>query len=339
MLKAAGGELVHHYREMAFMGIVNVVLNIRTIARHMEYCKQDLLKYSPDVLILIDYPGFNLKIAEFASKHGIRVFYYISPKVLAWKEYRIKKLKKFVDEIFTILPFETEFFKKYGIDVHYLGNPLLDSIASFMKKARPESCFLQENNLDERPIIALLAGSRKQEIRNSLPVMKMASEGFGGFQFVVAGVRSIDRHIYDTILKDSGISIIFDQTYDLLDNSYAALVTSGTASLETALFNVPQAVMYRLEGGWVIYWLMKYFLLHVKWVSLPNLILGKEAVREYLQVGMTVENVRKELALLLFDQNYRNKITDDYIRSKKLTGDAGSSRRTAAKMTELLMKR
>ncbi|MDD4145151.1 MAG: lipid-A-disaccharide synthase [Prolixibacteraceae bacterium] len=336
MVKAAGGELVHHYREMAFMGVVNVVLNIRTIARYMNFCKQDLLKYSPDVLILIDYPGFNLKIAEFARKQGVKVFYYISPKVWAWKEYRIKKLKAFVDEIFTILPFETDFFKKHGIDVHYLGNPLMDSVSSFIEKARPGTQFRKDNKLDDRPVVALLAGSRKQEIRNSLPVMKKAVEGFSRFQFVVAGVMTVEKSIYDDILKDSGISLIFDQTYDLLNNSYVALVTSGTASLEAALFNIPQAVMYRLEGGWLLHYLMKYVFLHVKWVSLPNLILGREAVKEYLQVEMTVANVREELSRLLFDQNYRIKIIDEYSRLRELTGDKGSSRRTAAKMIELL---
>jgi lipid-A-disaccharide synthase len=321
---------------MAFMGVVNVVLNIRTIARYMNFCKQDLLKYSPDVLILIDYPGFNLKIAEFARKQGVKVFYYISPKVWAWKEYRIKKLKAFVDEIFTILPFETDFFKKHGIDVHYLGNPLMDSVSSFIEKARPGAQFRKDNKLDDRPVVALLAGSRKQEIRNSLPVMKKAVEGFSRFQFVVAGVMTVEKSIYDDILKDSGISLIFDQTYDLLNNSYVALVTSGTASLEAALFNIPQAVMYRLEGGWLLHYLMKYVFLHVKWVSLPNLILGREAVKEYLQVEMTVANVREELSRLLFDQNYRIKIIDEYSRLRELTGDKGSSRRTAAKMIELL---
>jgi lipid-A-disaccharide synthase len=338
MEKAAGGGLVYHYREMAFMGAVNVILNIRTIGRFMNYCKQDLLKNFPDVLILIDYPGFNLKIAEFARKHNIKVFYYISPKVWAWKEFRVKKLKAFVDEIFTILPFETEFFKKHGIDVHYMGNPLMDSVTSFMENARPQKKFLEDNNLDTRPIVALLAGSRRQEVRNSLPVMKRAAADFNGFQFVVAGVRTVDKNIYDDILKDSGISLIFDQTYDLLKNSYAALVTSGTASLETALFNVPQSVMYRLEGGWLLHLLMKHIFLHVNWVSLPNLILGKEAVKEYLQVEMTVKNVRGELSRLLTGQDYRKKIIDDYSRLKKLMGDAGSSKRTATKMFELLDK-
>lgn len=338
MVEAAGGGLVRHYREMAFMGIVNVILNIRTIAGYMNLCQKDLLQYSPDLLILIDYPGFNLKIARFAKARGIKVFYYIAPKVWAWKEYRVKKLKAFVDEIFSILPFEVEFFRKYGMSVHYMGNPLIDSVVSFRSAAVPGKHFFEKNNLDDRPVVALLAGSRKQEVKNTLPVMRRSVEGFSSFQFVVAGVRTVDRAVYEAALKGSDISVIFDQTYDLLNNSFAALVASGTASLETALFNVPQAVMYRLEGGWPVFWLMKYILLHVKWVSLPNLILGKEAVKEYLQVQMTVANIREELKRLLFDKDYRSEIIDDYGRLKELTGAAGSSQRTAAKMVELLIE-
>lgn len=338
MVEAAGGGLVRHYREMAFMGIVNVILNIRTIAGYMNLCQKDLLQYSPDLLILIDYPGFNLKIARFAKARGIKVFYYIAPKVWAWKEYRVKKLKAFVDEIFSILPFEVEFFRKYGMSVHYMGNPLIDSVVSFRSAAVPGKYFFEKNNLDDRPVVALLAGSRKQEVKNTLPVMRRSVEGFSSFQFVVAGVRTVDRAVYEAALKGSDISVIFDQTYDLLNNSFAALVASGTASLETALFNVPQAVMYRLEGGWPVFWLMKYILLHVRWVSLPNLILGKEAVKEYLQVQMTVVNIREELKRLLFDKDYRSEIIDDYGRLKELTGVAGSSQRTAAKMVELLIE-
>lgn len=336
MVKAAGGSLVGHYKDMAFMGVVNVILNIRTIGRYMSYCKRDLLNYRPDVLILIDYPGFNLKIAEFAKKNNIRVYYYIAPKVWAWKEYRVKKLKAFVEEIFTILPFETEYFRKHGINVNYLGNPLVDPVTAFKNNAQPGNEFRADNKLDDRPLVVLLAGSRNQEVRNSLPVMVKAAEGYDQFQFVVAGVLTVDRKIYESILKGSGIPVIYGRTYDLLNNSSAALVTSGTASLEAALFDVPQAVMYRLEGGWFLHILMKYFLLKVKWVSLPNLILDKEAVKEYLQLEMTVKNVRGELNKLLFDDDYRMKIISDYSRLKQLTGEGGSSERTAVKMVGLL---
>ncbi|MDD4108748.1 MAG: lipid-A-disaccharide synthase [Prolixibacteraceae bacterium] len=332
----AGTGLVKHYREMAFMGIVNVVLNLKTIKRNLNFCKLDLLRFNPDVLILIDYPGFNLRIAEYAKKNNIRVFYYISPKLWAWKEYRIKKIRSFVDEIFTILPFETEYFKGHGLDVHYTGNPLMDSIAGFKERAVTKDQFLRNNNLDDRPVVALLSGSRRQEIKNTLPVMVKAASEIRDFQFVVAGVLSVDRKIYEDIIAGSGASIVFDQTYDLLNNSYAALVASGTAALETALFDVPQAVLYRVEGGWIVHIIMKYFILNIDWVSLPNLILRREAVKEFLQVEMTVRNVRSELLRLLYERSYREKIFSDYKRLKILMGEKGSSKRTAQKMAELL---
>jgi len=336
MEAAAGGGLVKHYREMAFMGIINVILNLRTIGSNMLLCKKDILKFQPDVLILIDYPGFNLRMAEFAKKNNIRVFYYISPKIWAWKEYRVKKMKYYVDEIFSILPFETEFYKKHGIEIHYMGNPLMDSITAYRKRAADRNEFFMRNNLDNRPVVALLAGSRKQEINYTLPVMVKAAKGFTDFQFVVAGVLSVDSAIYEDHLGKNGIHVVYDQTYDLLSNSYGALTASGTAALEAALFNVPQAVLYRVEGGWFIHILMKYFFLKIKWVSLPNLILEKEAVKEFLQIEMTVKNVRSELFKLLNDASYREKIFADYRRLKILLGTPGSSKRTASKMVELL---
>jgi len=336
MEAAAGGGIVKHYSEMAFMGIVNVILNLKTIRRNMNLCKRDLLLFNPDVLILIDYPGFNLRIAEFAKKNNIKVFYYIAPKVWAWKEYRVKKIKSFVDQLFTILPFETEYFKKHGMDVHYTGNPLMDSVAAFKERAVSKDHFLHNNNLDERPVISLLAGSRRQEIKNTLPVMAQAASSFPDFQFVVAGVLSVHRRLYEKILNGTGIKIVFDQTYDLLNHSFAALVASGTAALETALFNVPQTVLYRVEGGWFIHIIMKYFVLKINWVSLPNLILGRGLVKEYLQVEMTAENIRKELHRLLYDVPYREKIFSGYERLNKLMGDPGSSERTARKIVELL---
>jgi lipid-A-disaccharide synthase len=336
MEATAGGGLVKHYREMAFMGIINVILNFRTIGYNMILCKKDIINFKPDVLILIDYPGFNLRIAEFAKKNNIRVFYYISPKIWAWKEYRVKMMKSYVDEIFSILPFETEFYKKHGLDIHYMGNPLMDSIAAYRKRAVTRDEFLARNNLDNRPLVALLAGSRKQEINYTLPVMIKAAEGFTDFQFVVAGVLSVDSRIYEDHLGKQGISVVYDQTYDLLCNSYAALTASGTAALETALFNVPQTVLYRVEGGWFIHFLMKYFFLKIKWVSLPNLILEKDAVKEFLQIEMTVKNVKPELYKLLNDESYREKIFADYNRLKILLGRPGSSKRTARKMVELM---
>jgi lipid-A-disaccharide synthase len=336
LMQAEGGTLVKHYREMAFMGILNVALNLKTIGRNMKICEQDLLEYRPDVLILIDYPGFNLRMAEFAKRHNIRVFYYISPKVWAWKEYRVKKIKAFVDEMFTILPFETRFFEKHGIKVHFVGNPLMDSIDSFRKKAVPKEQFLHENNFDDRPIVALLSGSRKQEIKNTLPVMKKAAACYPEFQFVVAGVSSIDPGMYEKILQGFPIPVIYNQTYDILNHAHSALVASGTATLETALFGVPQTVLYRVEGGWLTQVIMKKFFLKVEWASLPNLILNKEALKEYIQVNLTFKNVKNELHRLLYEQDYRRKIMDDYNRLNELMGEPGTSERAAQKMVDLL---
>jgi lipid-A-disaccharide synthase len=336
LMQARGGTLVKHYREMAFMGIVNVVLNLKTIGRNMRFCQKDILEFQPDAVILIDYPGFNLRMAEFAKKHNFRVFYYISPKVWAWKEYRVKRIKAFVDELFTILPFETEYFKKHGIDVNYVGNPLMDSVASFRKKAFSKEEFLDINNLDDRPIVALLSGSRKQEVKNTLPIMKKAAACYPEFQFVVAGVSTVDKKIYDKILRGFPIPVIYNQTYNLLNNAHTALVASGTATLETALFGVPQTVLYRVEGGRLVQFIMKNFFLKVKWASLPNLILNKEALKEFIQVDLTYKNVRDELHRLLYEQDYRDKITADYNRLMEILGEPGTSKRAAKKMVETL---
>jgi len=336
LMQNAGGNLVKHYREMAFMGFVNVVLNLRTINRNLELSKKDILQFKPDVLILIDYPGFNLRIAEFAKKHNIKVFYYISPKIWAWKEYRVKKIRAFVDEMFTILPFETEFYKKHGMDVHYVGNPLLDSIAAFRKKALSKTAFLKKNNFDERPIVALLAGSRVQEVKKTLPLMVKIANFYPDFQFVVAGVKSVDEQLYHSFLINSGVKIIYDQTYDLLNNAHTALVASGTAALETALFNVPQTVIYKVEGGWIVDFIMRNFVFNMAGVSLPNIIMKREIVREYIQVKMTLKNVKNEMDKLLYNEQYRNKILKDYSRLEKLMGEPGCSKRAAKKMTEIL---
>jgi lipid-A-disaccharide synthase len=336
LMQAEGGTLVKHYREMAFMGILNVVLHLKTIGNNMNTCKKDILNYRPDVLILIDYPGFNLRMAKFAKRHGIRVFYYIAPKVWAWKEYRVKKIKAFTDALFTILPFETEFFKKHGIKVHYVGNPLTDAVESFHRKAISTEEFLHNNNLDERPVVALLSGSRRQEIKYTLPLMKKAAACYPEFQFVVAGVSSVDRKIYEKILQDFPIPVVYNHTYDLLNHAHTALVASGTATLETALFGVPQTVLYRVEGGRLVQFIMKNFFLKVKWASLPNLILNKESLKEYIQVDLTYKNIKNELHRLLYDEDYREKILVDYVRLKELIGEPGSSKRTAQKMVGLL---
>jgi lipid-A-disaccharide synthase len=336
LMQTIGGELVKHYRDMAFMGFVNVILNLKTINRNLKFCKTDLLNFKPDVLILIDYPGFNLRIAEFAKQNNIKVFYYISPKVWAWKANRVKKIKQVVDEMFTIFPFETEFFKKHNFDVHYVGNPLLDSISEFSKKALLKTEFLKKNELDSRQIVALLAGSRVQEINNTLPLMVEISKLFPAFQFVVAGVRSIDIELYKKYLSGSSVELIFDQTYDLLNNAHTALVASGTAALETAFFDVPQTVIYKMEGGWPVDIVMRNFVLKTVGVALPNIIMNRIIVSEYIQMKMTLKNVKAEMEKLLYDENYRQKILEDYKRLQELMGEPGSSKRAAQKMVELL---
>jgi len=338
LMQNVGGQLVKHYREMAFMGFVNVLLNIRTIKRNMDFCQRDLLEYKPDVLILIDYPGFNLRIAEFAKQNNIKVYYYISPKLWAWKEYRVKKIRAFVDEMFTIFPFETAFYKKHGIEVNYVGNPLMDSIAEFREKALTKSDFSEKNMLDERPVVALLAGSRVQEIKRMLPFMVKIACEFPEFQFVVAGVKNVDKDLYELHLKNSGLKIIFEQTYDLLNNAHTALVASGTAALETALFNVPQTVIYKVEGGWFTHFIFKNFVFKLVGVSLPNIIMDRVIVKEYIQLNMTLKNVKEEMKKLLFDDTYRKNILSDYKKLKDFMGDPGCSKRAADKMISLLKR-
>ncbi|MCG6188852.1 lipid-A-disaccharide synthase [Maribellus maritimus] len=336
LMHSVGGSLVKHYREMAFMGIVNVILNLKTIGRNLEFCRKDILQFQPDVIILIDYPGFNLRVAEFAKKNNIRVFYYISPKIWAWKEYRVKKIKAFVDEMFTIFPFETAFYKKHGMDVHYVGNPLMDSLEEFKNEALTKAEFLQKNNMDTRPVVALLAGSRVQEIKRTLPLMVRIAGEYPDFQFVVAGVKSVVPELYQKYLQNSNIQIIYNQTYDLLNNAHTALVASGTAALETALFDVPQTVVYRVEGGWVTDFVFRNIIFTMAGVSLPNIIMDREIVREYIQVKMTFKNVKEEMHKLLFDEQYRKKIKADYLRLKKIMGEPGCSQRAAKKMFSLL---
>lgn len=336
LMQAVGGTLVKHYREMAFMGIVNVLLNIRTIKRNLELCQKDMLEYQPDVIILIDYPGFNLRIAEFAKQNNIRVFYYISPKLWAWKEYRVKKVKSFVDEMFTIFPFETEFYEKHGIDVHYVGNPLMDSLAEFEKKKQGETEFWKNNQLGDKKLVALLAGSRVQEIKRTLPVMVRMAELFPEFQFVVAGVKSIDTALYSQYILDKNIPVIYDQTYDLLNNAHTALVASGTAALETALLRVPQTVIYKVEGGWLVDFIFRNFVFKMVGVSLPNIIMNRLIVPEYIQSQMTIQNVKDEMKKLLFDEKYRENMRKEYHLLAKRMGEPGCSKRAAEKMISLL---
>ena len=341
LMSAVGGTRVKHYKELAYMGFIPVLLHLRTIFKNMDRCKEDIVQWKPDVVILVDYPGFNLKIAEFVKKHtDIPVYYYISPKIWAWKEYRIKNIKRDVDELFSILPFEIEFFEGHQYPIHYVGNPCVDAVDAF-KKAHTETLheFVSANQLEDKPIIALLAGSRKQEIKDNLPDMMEAVKPFADqYQFVLAGAPGIDPAYYQNyIRKDVPLRIVFGQTYRLLQQASVALVTSGTATLETGLFRVPQVVCYHTPIGKVISFLRKH-ILKVKYISLVNLVAGKEVVRELVADTMTVSNIRAEVDALLNDKAYRQSMLDNYDEMIRILGPAGASRQAASKMIELLRK-
>ena len=302
----------------------------------MKFCKTDLIHFKPDVLILIDYPGFNLRIAEFAKQNNIRVFYYISPKIWAWKEYRVNKIKRVVDRMFTIFPFESEFYRKHNFEVNYVGNPTLDSIAEFRSKALSKKEFYEKNELDNRPVVALLAGSRVHEVEKLLPLMVEMAEQFKDFQFIIAGVNTISFEVYNKIIQNKPVKLIFGQTYDILNNAHTALVASGTATLETALFDVPQTVIYKMEGGWLVDVIFRNFVLKPIAASLPSIIVNKVIIKEFIQMKMTFKNVKTEMEKLLFDENYRKIILTDYQRLKEILGEPGCSKRAAQKMVELL---
>jgi len=342
LMSEVGGTRVKHYKELAYMGFIPVLLHLRTIFRNMDLCKKDIVAWQPDVVILVDYPGFNLKIAEYIKKHtDIPIYYYISPKIWAWKEYRIKNIKRDVDELFSILPFEVDFFKGHQYPIHYVGNPCVDAVDAF-RKSHSETFgeFVAANSLEEKPIIALLAGSRKQEIKDNLPDMLEAAKPFvADYQLVLAGAPSIDLAYYRQYIgNDVPVRIVFGQTYRLLAQAKVALVTSGTATLETALFRVPQVVCYYLAMGKVISFLRRH-ILKVKYISLVNLVANKEVVRELVADAMTVSNVRSELDALLNNAACRDKMLQEYDRMKKILGPAGASHQAASKMIELLSVR
>lgn len=341
LMAAVGGTRVKHYKELAYMGFIPVLLHLRTIFRNMKECKLDIVRWMPDVVILVDYPGFNLKIAEYLKKHTqIPVYYYISPKIWAWKEYRIKNIKRDVDELFSILPFEIGFFAGHQYPVHYVGNPCVDAVDSYRKEHAEEfKQFVVDNGLSEKPVIALLAGSRKQEIKDNLPVMIEAAAPFAkDYQLVLAGAPGIDPVYYNNYIgKDIPVKIIFGQTYRLLQQSAAALVTSGTATLETALFRVPQVVCYYTPVGKFIAFLRRQ-ILKVKFISLVNLVADREVVRELVADTMTMQNVRSELDAILYNKVYRNRMLQEYDRIIQILGPAGASGEAARQMVALLKK-
>ena len=342
LMSEVGGTRVKHYKELAYMGFIPVLLHLRTIFKNMDLCKKDIVDWNPDVVILVDYPGFNLKIAEYIKKHtDIPIYYYISPKIWAWKEYRIKNIKRDVDELFSILPFEVDFFKEHQYPIHYVGNPCVDAVDAYQKNhAESFREFVASNSLSDKPIIALLAGSRKQEIKDNLPMMLEAAMPFvDKYQLVLAGAPGIDPAYYQQYIGSAvPIKIIFGQTYRLLQQAKAALVTSGTATLETALFRVPQTVCYYTPVGKLISFLRRH-ILKVKYISLVNLVANKEVVRELVADTMTVANVRSELNALLNDETYRGQMLKEYDRMIKILGPAGASHQAASKMIELLSVR
>ena len=325
LMKAQGVDLLKHYRTMAYMGFVEVAVNLRKVLGNIAQCKKDIIEYQPDAVILVDYPGFNFRIADFAHEKGFKVFYYISPQVWAWKRRRVKKVKRSVDKMLVILPFEEEFYKKYGVDVTYVGNPLLDELAKFGTANR--SIFLRRNSLGEkREIIALLPGSRHQEVKRVLPVMLKAASHFPDYQFVVAGVSSLDKTLYKNLIGNSDVFLVENQTYELLQNSSAAVVTSGTATLETALFTVPEVVCYKATG---ISYCLARWMIKVKFISLVNLVMGKEVVKELIQGEMTEANIVKELDQLLHNGKRQRQLLEDYEELKGRLGNAGASEKAA----------
>lgn len=341
LMTAEGGIRVKHYKELAYMGFIPVLLHLRTIFRNMKECKRDIVLWAPDVVILVDYPGFNLRIAEYIKKYTqIPVYYYISPKIWAWKEYRIKNIKRDVDELFSILPFEIDFFAAHQYPIHYVGNPCVDAVDAYRKENNEEfNRFIVDNGLSEKPVIALLAGSRKQEIKDNLPMMLKAAASFTkDYQLVLAGAPGMNPAYYTNYIgEDIPVKIIFGQTYRLLQQAEAALVTSGTATLETALFRVPQVVCYYTPVGKFIAFLRRH-ILKVRYISLVNLVADKEVVRELVADTMTVENVRSELEAILYNKVYRNRMLQEYDRIIRILGPAGASGQAARQMVALLKK-
>lgn len=339
LMTSVGGTCVKHYRELAYMGFIPVLLHLRTIFSNMDRCKHDIEAWKPDVLILVDYPGFNLKIAAYIKKHTqIPIYYYISPKIWAWKEYRIKNIRRDVDKLFSILPFEVDFFNGHHYPVDYVGNPCVDAVDSFLRTdTETKEQFCQRLNLESsRPIIALLAGSRKQEIKDNLSRMMEASRSFPQFQFVIAGAPGIAPEFYSHYLTD-GAKIVFGETYRLLRHSEAALVTSGTATLETALFRVPQVVCYYTAAGKLVSFLRRH-ILKVKYISLVNLVSGSEVVTELVADGMTVDNIRCELSAIIEGGSRRIQMLSGYDRMIQILGTPGASERAAKLMVKYLKK-
>ena len=334
LMTAVGGQRVKHYRELAYMGFVPVLLHLPTILRNMKMCKQDISQWKPDVVILVDYPGFNLKIAQYVKAHRIcPVYYYISPKIWAWKEYRIKNIKRDVDELFSILPFEVDFFeKKHHYPIHYVGNPTAQEVIAFLAHEKSE----MRNEKWDKPVIALLAGSRQQEIKDNLPAMIQATAHLADrYDIVLAGAPSIEPDYYAQFLEGSAVRLVMNETYPLLARATAALVTSGTATLETCMFRVPQVVCYETPLPQLIGFLKRH-ILQVKYVSLVNLIANREVVRELVAETFSVDNIRRELEAILPNGAKRQQMLGDYEEVHRLLGESKAADEAARQMINLL---
>lgn len=336
LMAAQGGEIVRHYKDMAFMGFIPVLMHARTVLRNIKQCKQSILAYKPDALILIDYPSFNLKMAQFVKENlpGTPVYYYISPKLWAWKEYRLKSIRKYVDRVFSILPFEVKWFADRGYTVDYVGNPSVDSVEGRACKGESREVFASRNALDERPIMALLAGSRMQEIKSSLPIMLEAASQYKAYQLVVAGAPSIEKSVYNQLLQSYDAKVVYNETYELLQQSELAVVTSGTATLETALLRVPQVVVYKMSGGWLFHRFLELFI-RVPYISLVNLIADKWLVKELVIEDFTVKKLCAEIDRLR-TQAYHDQVMRGYDELIELLGHGSASDKAAQTIVQLL---
>lgn len=334
LMKQQGGTLVKHYRDLAFMGFVEVLSNIREITGNLRLCKQDIIACQPDAVILVDYPGFNLRMAKFAKSAGFRVIYYISPQLWAWRSSRVKTIIRNVDKMIVILPFEKEFYARHGYPVKFVGHPLLDHLEDEKGISR-EGSFSEEHHLDHRPVVALLPGSRRQEISRMLGIMLRSIPDFPDMQFVVGGVSSVPAEFYHQCLKGNNLPIVYNQTYHLLANAKAALVTSGTATLETALMGVPQVVCYK---GSPLSYLIARMVVHVKFISLVNLIMDKKIITELIQGELTRQNLTEELRKILNDPGHRDDILTGYAALKGTLGGKGASAKAAETIVQYLKK-
>ena len=333
MIDVGGKEgLVKHYKDMSFFGFVQVLKNLKTIFSQIDECKKSIEEFNPDVIILIDYPSFNMRIAKWAHKEGIKVYYYIAPKVWAWKEWRVKSIRKYVDKVYTIFPFETEYFKGKGIQTTFCGNPLVDDIDQMQSKLPSREEFIAQNSLDSRPIVALLAGSRVSEIKANLPDMVALAKQFPEYQFVVTAVPWIDKSIYDYYLQGS-VRYLCNQTQQALAHAEAAIVTSGTATLETALMGIPEMVVYHVPK---LYELLRPYVLKIPFISLVNINLGREAVRELVCAKLDIDDAAAELRSILKGGSKREKMLSDFAELRVLIGGAGASQRFATEIVKTL---